>query len=53
MESIVIEQYQLAKHAGISLIESNELAEFEREAYVNLLVRDINRETESIQSSLA
>ena len=53
MESILIEQYQLAKNANISLIESNELTEFEREAYINLLVRDINRETESIESSLA
>jgi len=53
MESIVTEQYQLAKHAGISLVESSLMPEFEREAFINLLVKDIKRETESLKSSHA
>jgi hypothetical protein len=53
MESIVAQQYQLSKHAGISISESLQMAEFEREAYLNLLVRDIKREAESISGSHA
>jgi len=37
----------LASRAGISLNESNELADFEREAMVNLVIRDIRNKIEN------
>ena len=49
MESLVEEQYLLSKHAGINISESMELADFEREAYVNLVLRDMKRELENIK----
>ena len=51
MELIVTQQYKLAKLAGISIEESLQMADFEREAYLNLLVRDIKRDAEEIASS--
>ncbi len=51
MDVIVTQQYQLAKLAGISIEESLQMADFEREAYLNLLIRDIKRDAESIASS--
>ena len=48
LDNIVSEQFQLAKRSNISIIESTMMSEFEREAYVNLLVKDIRREQKSI-----
>jgi len=39
----VEDQYYLASMAGISLAESSAISEFEREAFVNLLVKSIKQ----------
>jgi len=41
----------LSKGAGISITESSEMAEFEREAYINLLIKDIRKEQESLETN--
>lgn len=47
LENIVEEQYYLAKRAGISILESSLLPDFEREAYINLVLRDLKKEQEA------
>jgi hypothetical protein len=42
----VEEQYYLSRKAGISITESSYLPDFEREAYVNMLKRDLKEEAE-------
>lgn len=51
LENITEEQFQLAKKGGIGLIESTLLPEFEREAYVNLLIKDLKNEVESLDEA--
>lgn len=51
LESITEEQFQLARKAGISILESTMLPEFEREAYVNLLIKDLKKEVESLEAA--
>jgi hypothetical protein len=48
LENIVSEQFQLAKRSNISITESTMMSEFEREAYVNLLIKEIKREQKNI-----
>jgi hypothetical protein len=48
LDAIILEQYHLSKGAGISISESNEISEFEREAYINLLIKDIRKEAENL-----
>ena len=48
LANIVSEQFQLSKRSNISITESTMMSEFEREAYVNLLIKEIRREQESI-----
>lgn len=50
-KGIIQEQYELAKK-GISLKESDELTEFEREAYISLIIEDKKREVELYTKSL-
>jgi len=50
LERIVEEQYQLAKSAGISLLESSEIPDFERGVYLDLVATDLKRETEFLKS---
>jgi len=38
----------LSSRANISLTESNMLPIFEREAYINLIIKDINRKKEQL-----
>lgn len=47
-ESIIREQYELSK-IGISLTESSNMPDFERIAYVNLLIKDKKSEAESLK----
>ena len=49
MESLVEEQYLISKHAGINITESMQLADFERDAYVNLTIRDMKKELENMK----
>ena len=46
-ESVIEEQFFLARKANISLLESSMMPEFEREAFVNLLIKDLRKEAES------
>jgi len=41
----------LSKGAGISITESSQMSEFEREAYINLLIKDIRKEQESLDTN--
>ena len=49
MVSLIEEQYLLSKHAGINITECMGLVDFEREAYVSLVIRDMKREVENIK----
>jgi len=50
MQSIIEEQYALAKHCGISISESSFLSDWERTAYVNLMIRDFKSEESELSS---
>jgi len=50
LSGIVQEQFWLSKKGNISISESNQMAEFERASYVNLLVESIKKETQSIEA---
>jgi len=41
---IVKEQYYLSKYANIGLLESSLLPDFERDAYLNLILKDLKEE---------
>jgi hypothetical protein len=49
LNSIIEEQYQLAKYVNISVMESGELVDFERSAYLSLLIRDKKKENELLK----
>jgi hypothetical protein len=51
LENITEEQFQLARKAGISITESTLLPDFEREAYINLLIKDLKREVDSLNEA--
>ena len=46
---ITEEQYLLASRAHISIAESNELPDFEREAFINLVIRDLKQKADATQ----
>jgi len=48
IENIIREQYLLSSRANISLTESNELPDFEREAYLSLILKDVENELKSL-----
>jgi hypothetical protein len=50
LDSIIREQYHLARKANISILESNLMPEYEREAYVNLLLKDLKDEVNAMKS---
>ena len=50
IQSITEEQYYLASRAHISISESNELPDFEREAFINMVIKDIKRQEENEKS---
>jgi len=45
---IIKEQYYLAKKVNISILESNLLSNFEREAYINMLSKELKEEAEAL-----
>ena len=47
LHSITEDQYYLASKAGISISESNMLADFEREAFINLILKDLKSQTDT------
>lgn len=46
MDNILEEQYVLSKHANISFVDSNNMPDFERQALVGMLMRDVKKEEE-------
>ena len=50
LRMIIEEQFWLSKKCNISILESNEMEEFERASYVNLLISNIKNESESFES---
>jgi len=46
LKSLTESQYYLSKHSNISLTESSLLAVFEFDIFVNMLLKDIEREIE-------
>jgi len=46
LADVVKEQYYLSKHANISVSDSMFLPEFERDAYLSLIISDLKRENE-------
>jgi len=51
METLTYEQFQLARKANISIMESTMLPEFEREAYVNMLLKDLKQEVDALSKA--
>lgn len=49
LQVITEEQYYLASKANISLLESNLLPDFEREALLNLVIRDMKNKTDNLR----
>jgi hypothetical protein len=47
IQSVTEEQFYLASRAHISIEESNNMADFEREAFMGLVIRDIKNQTEN------
>lgn len=50
MLNIIREQYHLAKHANISVSDSELLPDFEREAHINFIQYDIRKRNEQIKN---
>jgi hypothetical protein len=50
LENIIKEQYELSRRANINISESDGLTEFERAAYVNLLLSDLKKELDKFRS---
>lgn len=46
LEMILREQYELSKRANISLSESDKMPEFERQAFRDMVINDLQREVE-------
>lgn len=51
LKDVVREQYELSRNAGISLTESDDMPDFEREVYINILLSDLKREADMMNSS--
>jgi hypothetical protein len=49
-EQIIQEQYMLARRSHISITESNNMAEFERSFYVDLLIAEAIEEATSYEN---
>ena len=50
-EQIIQEQYMLARRSHISITESNNMAEFERSFYVDLLIKEALEEVKSYEQA--
>ena len=51
LKIITEEQFYLSSRANISIEESNLLPDFEREAFLNLVIQDIRNKTENLKAS--
>jgi hypothetical protein len=50
LQNILEQQYVLSKKCNISISETNMLADWEREVYLNLLMRDIEEERKALEN---
>ena len=50
LPDILRQQFQLSRRANISISESEMMADFEREVYINLLLEDLKREEEQAEN---
>lgn len=50
-EEIIQEQYMLSRRSHISITESNNMAEFERSFYVDLLIKEALEEAKSYEQA--
>lgn len=48
LDEIIKEQYYLAK-AGISILESNLLPDFERDAFMSMIIKEAKEELEAMK----
>lgn len=48
-KSLIEQQYILSKKCGISILESSMMADFEREIYVSLLMKDTQEEMKALE----
>jgi len=51
LHGIIEDQFYLAHQSNISVSESQNMADFEREAYVSLLIRHLEQEAKSYQKN--
>lgn len=49
IDQIVKEQYILSRRANISIIESNLLPDFERQAFLNLVLKELDEEAKALE----
>lgn len=49
LESVLRQQYKLASKANINISESDELIDFEREIYINLLIEEIKAKNKEME----
>jgi len=47
LQSITEDQYYLSSKAGISVSESNAMPDFEREAFVNMVIKDLKSQVQN------
>lgn len=50
MQTITEQQHYLAKKCGISLSESGELPDFEREVHYSILAKDVKQEINELNN---
>jgi hypothetical protein len=48
-QNILEQQYVLAKKCNMSIVDTNLLPDFEREIYINLLIKDIEEEKKAYE----
>lgn len=48
-KDLIEQQYVLSKKANISISESNMMADFEREIYISLLIKDTEEEKKALK----
>ena len=48
IDNIVEEQYALAKHCNINILDSNIIPDFERKMIIGKLLRDVRKEKEEM-----
>ena len=53
IHTITSEQFYLASRAHIPISESNEMADFEREAFMGLVIKDIREQAENEKIKIA